>query len=83
MNARKSILRNRKHEPLRGPGQPRIHPEAVLERRSVGLPPAWWAALDEIARKGRVKTSAVVRAAIGIELRRLKRIEAGIRVRKG
>lgn len=57
-----------------GPGQPRIDPEAPLERRSVGLPVSWWKAIDDLAKQRGVTPSVLVRAAVGVELRRVGRI---------
>jgi hypothetical protein len=59
----------------RGPGQPRIDPDGVLERRSVGLPPAWWREIDRLTEHRGLKASVVVRAAVGLYLRRVGKIE--------
>lgn len=62
-----------------GPGQPRIDPEAPLVRRSVGLPVSWWKAVDDLAAERGVTASVLVRAAVGVELRRVGRIRDRLR----
>ncbi len=57
-----------------GPGQPRIDPAAPLERRSVGLPVSWWKEIDRLAERRGVKTAAIVRLAVGLQLKKIRRI---------
>lgn len=73
---------HRKGQPVaarRNVGQPRIDPAAVLERRSVGLPPSWWREIDQIAARGNVKTASVVRLAVGVYLKRMRKIDNAIK----
>lgn len=77
-------MRRRKSETevaTRGPGQPRIDPAGVLERRSVGLPASWWAEIDRLTKLRQVKAAALVRAAVGIYLKKIRRAERNIRKR--
>lgn len=74
--AAKMKLRRKEY---RGPGQPRIDASAPLAHRSVGLPESWWREIDRMARRRGIKTAALVRAAIGVYLKRLRKIEDNIR----
>ena len=67
----------------RGPGQPRIDPEGVLERRSVGLPAAWWAEIDRLTKARKIKAAVLVRAAVGIYLKKIRRAERSISAKPG
>lgn len=62
----------------RGPGQPRIDAAAPLAHRSVGLPKTWWREVDRIAQGRGIKSAALVRAAVGIYLKRLKKLERAV-----
>ena len=62
----------------RGPGQPRIDPDGVLERRSVGLPAAWWREIDRLTKSRNVKAAVLVRTAVGLYLKRVGKIEVKI-----
>ncbi|AFM11697.1 hypothetical protein Turpa_1048 [Turneriella parva DSM 21527] len=66
----------------RSAGQPRIDPAAVLERRSVGLPPSWWREVDALAARGKVKTAAIVRLAVGVYLKRMRKIDKVIKEKR-
>lgn len=62
----------------RSVGQPRIDPAAPLERRSVGLPPSWWQEVEQLAARSKVKTATIVRLAVGVYLKRIKKIDKAI-----
>lgn len=68
---------------VRGPGQPRIDASAPLERRSVGLPAAWWREIDRLTRQRHIKAAVLVRAAVGLYLKKIDRAEKSIRNRRG
>ncbi|PJZ52118.1 hypothetical protein [Leptospira adleri] len=67
-----------KQKVIRKAGQPRIDPKAPLERRSVGLPESWWKEVDLLAKNYGIKTSEIVRLAVGLHLRRLGKIKMKI-----
>ncbi|AOP36339.1 hypothetical protein A0128_20180 [Leptospira tipperaryensis] len=75
---KKKIKRNE----VRRAGQPRIDPDAPLERRSVGLPEFWWKEIDHLANEYEIKASAIVRLAVGLHLRRLGKIKTKIGLQK-
>jgi hypothetical protein len=68
--------------PARGPGQPRIDAEGVLERRSVGLPAAWWREIDRLTKSRNIKAAGLVRTAVGVYLKKIRRAETSITRRK-
>lgn len=70
-------------EVTRGPGQPRIDPASPLERRSVGLPKAWWDEIDRLTRERKLKAAVLVRAAVGIYLKKIRSAEGSISRRRG
>ncbi len=72
----------RKRIIARGPGQPRIDPEGVLERRSVGLPQAWWREIDRLTKDRNMKAAVLVRAAVGAYLKKIRKAEASIMRRR-
>lgn len=79
-------MRNKKHkeEPaMRGPGQPRLDPASPLERRSVGLPVSWWREIDRLTEERGIKAAVLVRAAIGLYLKKIRRAEKSIRRKRG
>lgn len=54
----------KKQSPKKKVGKPRINPDSVLERRSVGAPPALWATFDQMARETGEKVAVIVRRAM-------------------
>ena len=76
------MKRHARHRTSRSPGQPRIDPAAPLERRSVGLPVDWWAAMDALAKERGVKVAVIVRAAVGMHLRRVGRIKVRLKEKR-
>lgn len=77
----KQKKKNGRNAEKQGPGQPRIDPAGVLERRSVGLPASWWAEIDRLTKARKVKAAVLVRAAVGIYLKKIGRAERSIRNR--